>query len=606
MEDVLQQAARQHLAEDPYWLRLLHMRKGIWNSWKSDIDGPDFFLSKNGRRDPQAELEATLTAAFDSSAASEDDNRIECRYPARFVWLDEKLALRNFLPPVTCGRLEAWKEKLAPESASLVFASYYMNNPASMYGHTFLRLGRKTRKEAGPLLDYTVNYSAQTTTNNGFLFALFGLTGGFRGLFSTEPYYMKVQKYNNLESRDLWEYALAIDAQGLERLVNHLWEMGHTSISYYFLNKNCSYQLLPMLEVARPDLDLSSHFTVRAVPLDTLRSILAAPGFVTDVHFRPSHLRRMRAGRSALGPEERSLALALSKHPDDETSRRLNLISPDRRAFILETAYDALRYRSGFYREQPESVRNIEHRILTMRSEQPAVVKSEISPPFPPESAHGTGRISAGFGATRDSSFEEISYRGALHDAEADQTGYTEASQLEMVHLRFRYDNRSGKARMEEGTFVNVRSLTPWEPWVHVPSWGVKIGFGSAHDLNRDAEENLFFGARGGTGVTLPLRAMPKGLWYAMVEGDASLGGIFEDRYRLGAGFSSGVIFNPLSFWRVHFSGGYMRYGAGNIGSSNRVSLIQAFPVGKNRELRFILSRDNAYQEGLLTANVYF
>ena len=78
----------------------------------------------------------------------------------------------------------------------------------------------------------------------------------FRGRFSTMPYYIKVQEYNNLESRDLWEYPLHLTRPQVDLLVRHLWELGQTSMAYYFFNRNCSYQLLPLLEAAAPDLNI--------------------------------------------------------------------------------------------------------------------------------------------------------------------------------------------------------------------------------------------------------------------------------------------------------------------------------------------------------------
>ncbi|MCB4757690.1 MAG: hypothetical protein LHV69_11790, partial [Elusimicrobia bacterium] len=62
---LLKEKARQkNLANHPTWRRLLHYRPSLLGFPRSDIDGPNFFLSKRGRRDPQAELDATLDAFF--------------------------------------------------------------------------------------------------------------------------------------------------------------------------------------------------------------------------------------------------------------------------------------------------------------------------------------------------------------------------------------------------------------------------------------------------------------------------------------------------------------------------------------------------------------
>lgn len=601
-DNLIRSAHEKKLADHPYWRRLLHVRIGWFGRTLSDIDGKNFFLSPQGRTNPRAELDATLRAFLEPISTDAEVQHPQCRFPERYYWLKGQL---NFspveVPDVSCDRFGSWRDKLKPQGVSLVFASYYMNNPASMYGHTFLRLNRKGQQDEAHLLDYTINFSANTGTTNGLLFALFGLTGGFRGVFATEPYYMKVQKYNNLESRDLWEYTLDIDQAGLDRMVRHLWELGQTWSSYYFLNKNCSYQLLPLLEVARPDLNLSELFTVRTIPLDTLRVVLEQPGLVTETKFRPSHLRKMRNARAALTNTEAKLAEDFTLRPETNPEDRLGPMSGQDQAKVLDAAYDFLRYKSGFYREQSQSVQATEQKILNLRNQRPTGHSlSEIARPDAPESAHGSGRIAVGGGLTRGSSFEEISYRGSLHDLEADPRGFTEGSELEMFHFRARYNNTRGKFYLHQGTLVNVKSLTPWEPWVKPPSWGIKIGFDSARDLNRDPENSLYFGVGGRSGLTLRVPGVERLLWYGLLEMDSGVGGIFRKHFRLGAGGSSGFLFRPGTLWRLHGSVKYLRYGAGNVGSANIVQLTQAVSLHKNMELRLSAERQNHHQELLL------
>ena len=64
------------------------------------------------------------------------------------------------------------------------------------------------------------------------------------------PFYLKTQGYSNLESRDLWDYDLDLTPAQIAFLLKHAWEMGSTYSDYYFFTKNCSYQLLTLLEAA--------------------------------------------------------------------------------------------------------------------------------------------------------------------------------------------------------------------------------------------------------------------------------------------------------------------------------------------------------------------
>jgi len=128
-------AKELHLADDRYWHLLLHMVNGV-----SEIDDPRFVFAKNCNENAQAELDATLDAFFHETRF--DDNASACLFPARKAWLKEKLSITDF-PDVECRGYDDTIEKLSPTSATLVFPSAHINSPASMFGHTFLRINSK-------------------------------------------------------------------------------------------------------------------------------------------------------------------------------------------------------------------------------------------------------------------------------------------------------------------------------------------------------------------------------------------------------------------------------------------------------------------------------
>src|SRR5207247_7522605 len=96
--------------------------------------------------------------------------------------------------------------------------------------------------------------------------------GGYPGTFSILPYYLKVREYSDMENRDLWEYELELAPPELERVLLHLWELLPAYYQYYFFDENCSYHLLGLLQVARPELELPAPFRWWALPVDTVRS----------------------------------------------------------------------------------------------------------------------------------------------------------------------------------------------------------------------------------------------------------------------------------------------------------------------------------------------
>ncbi|MBI3608121.1 MAG: DUF4105 domain-containing protein [Nitrospirae bacterium] len=490
---------------------------------------------------------------------------------------------------------------------TMIFAAAYLDNPASMYGHTFLRLNHGGRQGGDRLLDYTVNFAAATNTQNGLLFAILGLTGGYAGRFSTAPFYVKVQEYNNFESRDLWEYDLGLNQEQVDRLIRHLWEMGTTYFDYYFLTENCSYQLLPFLDVADPSLHLSDAAGPWVIPVDTIRILLSRTGLVSAIRYRPSHVSQMLDRRARLTRDEIPAAEAIAKRADDESFDHLNQFPVERHAVIVDSAYDYFRYREGFRLDQPPDVKLRERRILLARSRLSASPSSARAlAGTPPETGHLSGRIGLGAGFTKDSRFEEISFRAALHDSAEDDTGYIPDSQLEMGHLRLRYDDSRNKLFLERLAIVDIVSLSPWDRWIRRASWKVGFGLDLAKELDCVEEECLYAGLNTGRGVAVSTAMWKRETWYALGEADLGVGGVFQNRYRLGGGATAGLLLQAASWWRVHLEGTHLRYLLGENYSRTRLRLDQVFTVFGAHDLHLTLERNGHYHEAVLAVYRHF
>lgn len=603
VNDLKRTAAQQRLADDPEWRNLLHLRHNVWGWPDSGIDDPHFFLNWQGAQDPASELNATLDAfAVPVSSDGATDDHAQCRYPARYRWLKTRLHFDPAqLPELTCPRFQAWHDKMNAESVSLIFASYYMNNPASTYGHTFLRLNRPASDPTSThhLLDYTVNFAAQPTTNNGILYALYGLAGLFRGTFSTMPYYIKVQQYNNLESRDLWEYSLRLTPAQVDLMVRHLWELGQTSMAYFFFNRNCSYQLMPLLEVADPALRMSADFRFKTIPSDTLRAVRRQPGFAGDGERRPSARSALLAQRTLLSRHEAWLTERLLK-PGDHTAD-LNPLPGDRQALVLDTARDLLRYRSGYAPDQPATVGEKEQQLLLRRS---AIDASTVPLPSDPELSvspdrgHRTGRIAFTQGVSNRSAFQELQLRPALQDLDDSAYGYLPGSQLEMFNTRIRYDDRRKTPYLEELSLVDIVSLPSWDAWVHKPSWKVNAGARVAHELNKDPENSLYFGLNTGPGISLKIASPLRVFAFAEIDGGA--GAPWRAGGRFGAGGSAGVLFEFNRYWRVRAQVQQIHYVIGDPDSTTHVEVVPSWSITDRLDLRIHLDQWNRYKEGRL------
>ena len=227
---------------------------------------------------------------------------------------------------MNAGATGEWRAAIDANQLTLVFASAYVNNPGSMYGHTLLRVDAAAQDERTRLLAYAISFAAGTDETNGFVYALKGLVGGYRGVFSMLPYYLKVREYSDLEHRDLWEYELDLNAAEIERVLAHAWELLPVYFDYFFFDENCAYHLLGLLQVARPDLELTAQFPLWALPVDSVRALTEHAGLVRKIVYRPSSSTLMAERLVRMPPQERRMArdLALGAlSPADSSLRAL-------------------------------------------------------------------------------------------------------------------------------------------------------------------------------------------------------------------------------------------------------------------------------------------
>ena len=490
LDELIRRARELRLWEDPGWIRLGHWRRTEKHGWKSEVDGTEFFRALLGKTDPRAELEATLRGFFDAHPVADELSDAQCRFPARFAFLVRKLgADLARLPPRRCPRLEAFLDRVRPKSVTFVFSSYYLNNPASAFGHTFLRLNKEDRARDGKayeLLDYGVDYAATVDTNNAILYALKGLLGFFQGHFSHYAYYYKVRQYADAESRDLWEYDLALDPGEVAMLTAHLWELGGTFFWYWYLDENCSYHILGALEAAAPRLHLLDHVgKVVVLPSDTVKAVFENPGLVREIHYRPSIRTQFEARAARLSREELSAVERLARDASAPLSASLG---PEARAAALDAALDQLdlRYmRDLVVGKAPEAAHA--RQVLLERRSALGVVSPPLEVPLPgdraPELGHGSFRIGTGGGySSKDGGLALVDVRLALHDLGDPPDGYPPLAQIEFLPTRLRLAPRQGVAQIDESWVVRVLSLNDLSRFDLRPSWRVKFGAATVRD----------------------------------------------------------------------------------------------------------------------------
>lgn len=607
LSELQAKARARRLADDREWHLLLHYRPRLFGGYRSEQDDPGFFLSSQGKTNPQAELDATLAQFFSSKLVGRSQQPAQCAFVARYHWLRQKLQFDDSrLPKMVCERFDRWFVDFEARSITLIFPSAFMNNPASMFGHTLLRVDQKGQTEQTRILAYTINYAADVPPDAGIAYPIRGIFGLYRGYFSTIPYYLKVQEYRDIENRDIWEYRLNFTDQQVQRLLMHAWELGNASFDYFFFKENCSYHLLTLLDYADPMLHLTDEFLFWTVPADTVRLIASKPGLVSEVTYRPARSNLIRRKYESLSSEDRALAYRMTKNLSELVSPTFVQLSPPRQAFLLDLASDYLRYRIDTADKPASELKKRNRVVLTARSQLRIPSENFMVAPFAkqPELGHKTSRVSVGAGWRNHETFEEVTVRAGYHDLLDPEAGYTPDAQIEIASITARHYNRVNQTRIERATLANVLSLSPIDSVFRAPSWKINVGMRTIthHDCGLCSNGVI----NGGIGGAIESRLLRREVLFAFAEAEGNYSRAYEERYRIGGGGTVGMLADLTERWKLMATGSYLKYPLGETSDDSRWFVGSRYTLSQNWVLRLEYHHRDRDNDVAFTVQAFF
>ncbi|MHC6185571.1 Lnb N-terminal periplasmic domain-containing protein [Acinetobacter sp. X9] len=462
-------AEQQNLDQDITWQRLMYANK----NQKSEVTYSGYFLSENGKNNLKEELKADISALF---MPAQDNQSIRCKFPARSQWLMQKVGIQESeLPQVKCTEFENWIGQIKPHKATLIYATDFMGNPSSMFGHTLLRLDPKDQQQLN-LVSYAVNYAATVAGNDNWSYAWKGLTGQYPGEYSLMPYYRKVKEYGDFESRDLWEYELNLSSEETRFLVSHIWEMQHVSFPYYFVSDNCAYRLLGLVDLVKPESNLQEKFTYASIPMETIKS-MQQQGLTKAPVYRPALETQLLSQAHQHGASLAKVAHQIAMLPIQQSSQILKSFTEQDQAKILEMAYDDL-YLQFIGRKVEESIAQPQLRQLLALRSQIDLDKQRQEPKRPakePTQGHNARNFSVKAGEVQGDKFIELGHRQAYHDLIDPQGGYRAGTQLLFLNGNAQW--RDDHLKLERLDLLEVNSYNPIQPFKTPLSWGFNLGW---------------------------------------------------------------------------------------------------------------------------------
>lgn len=477
------------LSAERVWIKLgrYEPSRSTPSGWLSAIHSESFFLSPDGRSNPLSELQATL-AAFAVPLDGDPNQHAKCRFPARWLWLKARLKDHPaLLDSVTCPAFDSWTRSGNVSSVSIVFATGYLGNPASFFGHTLLKLNFKSSSEHSRLMDVSVNYGAIVDQNDGpVTYIAKALTGGYDGGFSHIHYYFHNHNYAENELRDLWEYRLKLRQDQVDLVVAHAWELLGKRYTYEFFRNNCAYRMAEVVEIA-DGVQIIPRKWPWIIPQALTQELVTATTDeqpVLDAWIRtPSRQSRFYERYAQLSPVDADILHRLVNGNASLLEESFQSLPVESKQAILDALMDYYQFVGSPLKKAPIEIKQAYANALAARfAVEPGESKVVERPSVSPHTARPPGWIQAAaghhgvFGNTLS-----LRVRPAYYDALDSDAGHVRNAALTMAELQV--DVRPHRTLIRKFEIFGVDSANPGLtrlPGDDGAAWKVHVGFEQA------------------------------------------------------------------------------------------------------------------------------
>lgn len=426
---------------------------------RSEVVSSEYFLSENGPRSPLDELKATIEA-FSSTEESADNSHAICRFPWRRRIIEEGLGMQ--FRDMTCSSYEEWKSENNATSISLLFATGYLNNPASHYGHILLKFNSKKHYENDlNMLDSSINFGAIGTQHDGIIaYIVKGLLGGYEAAFSDQKFYRHNLAYGETQLRDIWEYELDLNQNQVAAIVDHTWELLPHKFQYYFLKENCAYRMAELIELV-VDREMISKTYPFAIPYSVFdraaRDNSRQERLVREIRYIPSRQRRLSLRMAELSSAEKNIIQQLIRNNFSLDKTDYHHLENVRKAVILEVMLDYYQF-LGAKEKDPDYKLDIKNRVYRERLQLPAnlaVWNTQSS--TPPHLGTRPSTVRFSLKSNESGNGFALRYRPAYYDFLTPDYAIPPNSQLVVMEIGLEYMDNS--LQLEKLDLLDIKAL---------------------------------------------------------------------------------------------------------------------------------------------------
>lgn len=446
------------------WQKLLYYKA----SGHSIITSKTFFTLKDGKNNPLDELRTEIRL-FKENQKNVEGYYYQCLFPARYMLL-KSIWPNDFSTNQACKEFDEWLSGIDAGALYYVYSSAYPNNPASAFGHTFLRFDRSIRsqnKKTNELLGYTVAFLASPDpSDNAIEYTFKGVFGGYDAFLEIKPYYINIGIYNNSESRDLWEVKLNITEDEKKYLLSHIWELSHSArFNYKFATENCSSLSLRLLSIIKPNIKYPSMDDIFILPLatyvdvanlfSTQRESILRPSIYKKIQFDVAKFNSKQANIFKEGLEGLNIAKikdslvlnTLVKHYKFRTYKSKAKLDPKER-LIRKGVYSQAAKQSKSFTESYTKLINIQRLFDPLKSLKPST-----------------------FGIASRNNHLNFNSRFGFHTFNDPIFGYDNKSYINF--LNFNFD--ANEKKLTNFTFADILSLQDFTTLYKHFSWNASL-----------------------------------------------------------------------------------------------------------------------------------
>lgn len=455
-------------AHQKKWQRLL-----LYENGKSLVSSKTFFISTNGQNSSEDELRETLKIFGPAIGKSYAPNeqlpaqivKFACEFPARFNYLSTRLNIEKKY--YICNDYETWRDSFEASGISVIFASQYLENPASAFGHTFLKINSEKK---ALYLNKVVSFAASVPEDvSAYSYIYKGIFGGFDSFFSVYPFYLTFQEYANLERRDLWEYELNLTQVQTKELLSNIYELiNKASVDYSFLSKNCSGMILRLLE-AEFDKDLLVDLPFYISPIESIK-VLVKNNLVQKINYHPSITSR-------LNKLSKNLSLADSKKISSLVEDRTTLTKNDS-VDVLDFGIEYLNFirqkNAGKFIPEDEELFRTLINARASKTEDSSDTSNQENLLYP-EKSSGIQRASIGMRSQNHDKKVALSYRPAGKDFFDRPNGFLKESEINVLKTQIYLDTEKPKKNFFSLNILGLKKYVDYDVINKNTSWGVNL-----------------------------------------------------------------------------------------------------------------------------------